>query len=159
MLRCIYKTGSQCFLPKSNDKDYLYYYDTNDERKEALRKNRNHTDDIHFRTIGNDPRVFLGCYIYHWVELVEGEEIEAFKTFSIFNEEVKSKYVPLLKSYAQFLKDTDKAWYHILTACYLYVRGKYQLTKTELNKIQSVHDSGITKELKEYCINILNEIK
>lgn len=159
MLKAIYKCGSQCILPDSNDKDYLKVYETKEERREELIKNTNHSVDYHFDNLDRIPRVFLGCYIYPLMELVEGEEIKELKEFSIFDEKVKEQYVPLLKKYMTFLPDNSKLWYHILIACYMYERNKMSLTKTQLKKVQAVHDNGITKELKEYCLNQLDLIQ
>ena len=156
MLRAIYKTGSQCILPNSNDKDYVKVYDLYSESREALKHNHDHSVDYHFDGIDKMPRVFLGCYIYPFMELVEGEEIETLKNFSIF--EHKDEYVALLKRELG-LREASKQWYHILIACYMFANKKMSLTKTQLKKVQEVHDNGITQELKEYCINTLNEIK
>ena len=157
MARAIYKTGSQCILPNSNDKDYCYYFDTNEERLQALERNHDHEKDIHFVLWSNRLRIFLGCYIYPFMEYVEGEEIQEFATFNIC--EHKKEYKELALKYIDVMKDDSKKWYHILIACYMFERNKNSIVKAQKQTAQQVHDNGITKELKEYCINILNEIE
>lgn len=143
MLRSVYRTGSSLILDKSNDKDYIYYYDTVAERKKALIKNRNHDNDLKFRVFGSEPKIFLGCYIYPYMELVQGEEIPEFKTFNLLDH--KREYVDLLKKYIPDMLDVDKRWYHILIAYYIFKKDNFQ---DHLDQIQSVHDNGITPELK-----------
>lgn len=157
MLKAVYKTGSSCLLSNSNDVDYLYYYETNEERLEAIKKSKHDDINKHYKLWDKKLDVFLGCYIYPFMEHIEGEEVEEFKTFNICDH--KKEYKEIALKYISFLKDDSKEWYHILTACYMFERNKNSLTKTQLKQIQSVHDNGITEELKEYCINILNEIK
>ena len=157
MLKAIYKTGSSCLLSGSNDVDYIYYYETQEERVNALKKKKHNDNDIHVRLWDKRLDVFLGCYIYPFMEHVEGEVIEEFKTFNICDHKVEYKEIAL--KYISFLKDDSKKWYHILVACRMFERNKNSLTKAQLKEIQKVHDEGITKELKEYCINILNEIE
>lgn len=146
MLRAIYKTGSSLILPKPKDIDTVYYYDNNLERLEALKRYKHKKEDIHFRIFNNEPYVFLGCYIYHFMELIEGEENLKFKDFSIFNND---EYLKCLKKYYDFLPDKNKKWYHIIIAMYLYKNNEYKLTKQQIEVAQFVHDNGITPELKQ----------
>ena len=46
MLKAIYTTGSSLFLPNSNDKDVVYYYETKEERREALIKYKHDSDKM-----------------------------------------------------------------------------------------------------------------
>lgn len=156
MLRAIYKSGSACILPNSNDIDYIHYYDTNDERREALIKNKIRDKDIHFRLFSQAKRVFLGCYIYPFGEHIEGEEID-YSDFSIFNEEIKSQYIPLLRNYANRLERTDKRWYHIFIAVKMYDKGNIKLTKAELKVAQKIHDDGIDDVNYQYIIDYLEK--
>ena len=157
MARAIYKTGSQCILPSSNDNDYCYYFDTNEERVQALERNHNHDIDIHFVLWSNRLRIFLGCYIYPFMEYVEGEEIQEFATFNIC--EHKQEYKEIALKHISYIKDEDKNWYHILIACYMFERNKNSITKAQKEKAQTVHDEGITKELKDYCLKQLDLIQ
>lgn len=158
MLRAVYKSGSACILPKSNDIDYLYYYDTNDERIEALIKNTIRDKDIHFKLLKNAKRVFLGCYIYPFMEHIEGEEID-FSDFSIFNEDIKAQYIPLLKHYTEILDRESKLWYHIFIAVKMYQKGGIKLTKTELKTAQKIHDEGVNCDVYNSIIDYLRELK
>ena len=157
-MRATYKTGSGVLLENSHDIDYVYYFDTIEEIREA-REKRNQKDGIckHYCLWEKKTRVNIGCYIYPFMEHIEGDESDDFKNFNICDH--KHEYKEVALPYINFLKDDCKEWYHILTACYMFERNKNSVTKTQLKKIQSVHDKGITKELKEYCINILNEIE
>ena len=148
MLRSIYKSGSSVILPKPKDIDLIYYYNTNKERLEALQNYKRGNEDVHFRVFGDEPKIFLGCYIYHYMEFVEGERIEEFTNFSIFNNDIKEKYLECLKKHYNSLPDKHKKWYHIVIAYFLYKNGKYELTQKELEIAQFIHDNGITKELK-----------
>ena len=49
MLRAIYKTGSQLVFEHSNDKDYVHFYETREERLNALKKHKHDKEaDVHF---------------------------------------------------------------------------------------------------------------
>lgn len=148
MFRAIYKTGSSLFLPNSNDLDFVCYYDSDRECKEALITNHDRNVNKHFCTVSNATRIILGCYIYHYMELVEGEEIPALQNFSIFDENTKERYLNILRRYSENLRTNDKRWYHIVTAMFLYQNNDYNLTNEQLEVIQSVHDNGITVELR-----------
>lgn len=147
-VKSIYITGSSLFLKKYRDVDYVYYYDSLKEAREAFKKNHNHKIDIHFCAIPNATRIFLGCYIYPLMRLCEGEEILSLKNFSIFNSSIKEKYISLLKKYYESIKLADKRWYHILTVKFMYENNSIELTSEQLDKIQNAHDNGITKQLK-----------
>ena len=155
MLRAIYKSGSACILPNNNDIDYIYYYDTNDERREALIKNKVRDKDIHFECLKNAKNVFLCCYLYPFMEHIEGEEID-FSDFSIFNEDIKAQYIPLLKRYAERLDRESKLWYHIFIAVKMYQKGGIKLSKNVLETAQKIHDNGIDNENYQHIIDFLN---
>lgn len=155
MLKAKYKTGSSCILSNSNDVDYIYYYDTKEERLEALKKNRDHSVNNHYRVWGSEPKVFLGCYIYPFMEHIEGEEID-FNGFSIFNEDVKTQYISLLKRYAERLNKADKNWYHIFIAVKMYEKGGIKLSKKVLETAQNIHDNGIDNDNYQHIIDFLS---
>ena len=158
MLRAIYSTGSSCILPESNDIDLVYYYDTKEERREALIKNKVRDNDIHFRLLSQAKRVFLGCYIYPFSKHIEGEEID-YSDFSIFDENIKAQYIPILKDYAERLDRADKRWYHIFIAVKMYQKGGIKLTKTELKTAQKIHDEGVNCDIYNSIIDYLRELK
>jgi len=155
MLRAKYKSGSSLILPKSNDIDYIYYYDTESERREAVLNNTEHDIDIHFTTLEKAKKVFLGCYIYPFMEHIEGDEID-FASFDMFDETIKTQYIALLKRYIN-LNHADKEWYHIYIAVKMYDKGKINLTKTELNTAQKIHDNGIDGTNYQYIIDYLEK--
>ena len=155
MIRAIYKCGSSLILPKPKDQDYVYYVDTAFERKMMLIKNHDHSVDNHYKLFENAKKVFLGCYIYPFMEKVEGEDID-FASFNMFEEETKAKYIALLKKYASWLPKENKWWYHIYIAVKMYDKGKINLTKTELNTAQKIHDNGIDDANYQYIIDYLN---
>ena len=157
MLKSIYKTGSSLILSNPNDEDLIYYYETNEERLEALVNNQNHFVNIHFRVFGSEPRIFLGCYIYPFMKHIEGDKIDDFITFNIC--EHKKEYKEIAMKFIEKAFDIDKRWYHILIACYMFENNENAITEEQREVAKLVHDEGITKELKEYCINILNEIE
>ena len=157
MIKAIYTTGSSLFLPKPNDKDVVRFYETKEEKREALIKYRHDDErDVHFDYV-RPLTVFLGCYIYHFMELVEGEDLHL-ADFDIFDAQIKKDYVALLNKYASWLKHDSKLWYHILTACYMYKNNSYDLTATQLKTIQSVHDKGVTDSKYKFCIETLKEL-
>ena len=148
MLRSIYKTGSSVILPNPKDTDLIYYYDTSSERLEALQNYKHDNGDIHFRVVSGATSIFLGCYVYHYMQLIEGESIPNLESFSIFDEKIKPKYVECLKKHYNLLPNKHKKWYHIVIAYFLYKHGEYELSEKELKIAQSVHDKGITEQLK-----------
>ena len=157
MLRAVYKGGSSILLNQHNDEDYFYYYETKEERRKALIYNKDHSKDNHYRLWGSEPKVFLGCWAYPFMELVEGEEIEGIKDFSIFDHRLEIK--TLLLRHISYFQDSWKQWYHILILCYMFKNGKMELTQAQLTKVQQVHDNGITEYLKTFCLNQLDLIQ
>lgn len=158
MYRATYKTGSSLILKGSNDIDVVRFYDTEEERKEALiHYKHDRQNDVHFDSLEKSPRVFLGCFIYHFMELIEGEDLHL-NEFSIFDH--KKEYADLLKKqYVYWIPHKSKWWYHILTACYMFKNNSYDLTEAQLKAIQSTHDKGITNAKYNLCIEVLNEIE
>ena len=153
MYRATYTTGSSCFLPNAQDHDIIHIYDTKEECRNALiHLKQEEGVCVHFETY--PPRVFLGCYIYHFMEHLEGEELPL-KDFSIF--EHKEEYIALLKHHTTYLRKTSKLWYHILTACYMFKNGSYELTDSQLQAIQRTHDKGITDAKYKFCLDTLEE--
>ena len=153
MLKAKYTTGSSCFLENSNDKDEVWFYETKEEANEARRKRKGGVKgiDVHYDYI-RPLKVFLGCYIYHYSKLVEGEDLHL-DEFSIFDH--KEEYIELLKKYVSWLPKTEKKWYHILTACYMFDNNSYDLTDAQLTAIQRTHDKGITDAKYNYCLKQL----
>lgn len=158
MLRAVYKTGSTLVLEHGNDVDYIYYCETNEEIEEELKLYRR-TDECckHFRLLSKATAVFLGCYIYPYMELVEGEEIPELKSFNVCDH--KKEWKELCLKHLKYMRDNDKRWYHIYATCMMFERNKPTLTKEQWKKVQKVHDEGITKELKEYCLKQLDLIQ
>ena len=157
MIRAIYKTGSSLILNNSNDNDLVYFFDTKEESKTAVdffKKENNNGADIHFDYV-REPSVFLGCYIYHFMELVKGKDLHL-ADFSVFDH--KEEYMALLKRYAEWLPQDNKKWYHILTAYYMYKNESYELTETQLKAIQKAHDEGITNAKYNLCIEWLGVV-
>ena len=160
MLKAIYKCGSSLLLPKPKDIDYLLIYDTKEEASaEAMKKNRVR-DGInrHYNYVENVLKVRLYCYTNPILELIEGEEIEGLKTFSIFDKQVKEQYIALLKNYVSWLPHESKLWYHIYIAVKMYDKGKMSLTKTEKNTAQKIHDEGIDEDNYQYIIDYFEKI-
>lgn len=153
MYRATYKTGASLILKVSNDVDVVRFYDTEEERREALiHYKHDDPNNVHFDSLEKSPRVFLGCYIYHFMELIEGEDLHL-DEFNIFDH--KEEYVALLKKYTEWLPLENKWWYHILTAVYMYANGSYELTDKQLADIQRTHDKGISNAKHKYCIEQL----
>ena len=157
MLKAIYTTGSSLILKSPSDKDVVRFYETKEECIEAVKKHKRDKNlDEHFSYVGREPMVFLGCYIYPFMELVEGEDLHL-NDFSIFDH--KKEYADVLKRFASWLPHDHKWWYHILTACYMFKNNSYDLTEAQLKAIQSTHDNGITNAKYNLCIDVLNEIE
>lgn len=154
MLRAIYKVGSAVILPKHNDEDYCYYYDTNKERLEAVISNREHDKDIHFTLVNNATKVCLYSYAYPFCKLIEGEDL-GLKDFSIFD--VKDKYIKLLKKCVKIFPRESKLWYHIYIAVKMFKKGKMSLTKKEIETAQKIHDRGVNCEEYNYIIDYLSK--
>lgn len=157
MLKSVYRGGSSVILDRPNDIDYFYYFDDVEEKRQAFAINHDKKHDNHFRVWKDECLIFLGCYAYPFMELVEGEEIKSFKKFNIC--EHKSEYKKLALNMINIIKDTNKKWYHILTACYMFTNENNTLTDEQREIIQKVHDEGITEELKQYCVDTLNTIE
>lgn len=157
MLKAIYTTGSSLILNESNDKDTVRYYETKEECIEAVETYKHdHETDVHFDYV-RPLKTFLGCYIYHFMELVEGEDLHL-NDFDIFEENNKKDYVACLNRFAKWLPQDHKWWYHILTACYMYKNGSYDLTEAQLKAVQRTHDKGITESKYNFCIETLKEL-
>lgn len=152
MLRAIYKCGSACILPTPKDEDYIYYYDTNEERLEALKKNHNHSVDNHYRIWGSEPKVFLGCYIYPFMEKIDGEDID-FQSFDIFDEKIKEQYFEVINRNIEHFKKEDKRWYHIVIAYYMYKNEQMKLTSQQKEVAQNTHDRGISDTMYNKVID------
>lgn len=155
MIKAKYTTGSQCFLDNPNDRDEVWFYETKEEANEARRtRGLDRTINVHYDYV-RPLKVFLGCYVYHFMELVEGEDLHL-DQFSIFDH--KEEYIALLKRYAGWLPKKDKHWYHILTACYMFENESYDLTAKQLEAIQRTHDKGITDAKYDYCLKQLGVV-
>lgn len=157
MIKAKYKGGSSVILSNPHDIDYFIYVETKEERREMLIHNHDHSVDNHYRVVGHDPHIFLGCYALPLMELVEGEEIEAIKNFSIFNEAVKTEYIKLLKEKSKQFDKSDKRWYHILVAYYMYKNGEMKLTSQQKEVVQKTHDNGITDTMFNKIIDYFNQ--
>ena len=153
MLRAVYKCGSQLFLSKPHDIDVLMVYDTRKECREAIKMNADRSVDKHYMCMENLDVVFLGCYARPFLELIEGQEIEKLKNFSIFDHE--EEYKSLLRGFAHSLSKEHKYWYHIYIAVRMFDKGKMSLTKKEKETAQKIHDKGINEELYAYIIDFL----
>lgn len=152
-----YKTGSTLFF-EGNDIDYVIFCDTEEERKELISHYRRTKEAcLHFRLADKPTPIILGCYSNPYLELIEGEEIPALKEFNIL--EHKEEYKRTAMSYINYLKDTDKQWYHIYIACKMFERNKITLTKEMKTVAKKIHDNGISEDLKSYCIDVLTSIQ
>jgi len=157
MLKARYLTGSSLLLTNTRDIDEVWFYESKEECDEARRTRQlNEEINVHYDYVGH-ARVFLGCYSYHYMKLIEGDNLHL-DEFDIFEEETKKQYIELLKKYTTWLPRDNKKWYHILTAVYIYKYGKYDLTDAQLTAIQRTHDKGITDSKYNFCIETLNEL-
>jgi len=155
MRKAIYKTGSSLLLENYHDIDEVWFFETREEKLEAVKTLPHEKDrDVHCDYI-RPLKVFLACYLYHYMQLIEGEDLHL-DEFSIFDH--KDEYIALLKRYVSWLPRDRKKWYHILTAVYLLKKGEYKLTKTQLNNIQNTHDNGISDKLYNYIIDYLKDL-
>lgn len=105
MIRSIYKTGSQCILFHPHDKDFIIYCDTNEEINQLKNQNKDIERDNHYTTLekGKQCDIYIGCYIYPFMELIYGEEIKELKNFSIFDH--KSEIKAMLLSHLEYIRD------------------------------------------------------
>ena len=147
MLRAIYKTGSSIFLKNNRDVDYLYIYDTVQEKRKASKCKPSEDIDKHFIAMPDILRIRLGCYIYPTMELVEGEEIKELKEFNIL--EHFEEYKELVNYYIDSLINKDKRWYHIAVAYYMFNNNSLSLNEEQIKIIQYIHDNDISEEQKE----------
>lgn len=151
MLKAIYKTGSSLLLKNNRDVDYVHFYETKKECiEQALHRKCNKEHDIHYDIV-RPLEPFFYCYLWHFMELVEGEDLHL-KDFNMFKKDNKAKYLETLRHYAKGFKPTDKKWYHILIVCFMYQNGKYELTEEQLTKVQNAHDNGISDSDREWCL-------
>lgn len=155
MLKAIYKTGSSIFLEAPKDKDFVLYFETEEERREALIHDQNHEVDNHYCLIEKATKTRLGCYIYPMMELVEGEEIEALKNYNFL--EHKEEYMALVKPYVAKMSKTDKRWYHLVVAYYMFSGEKTKLTKAQLEVVQNTHDKGISDNMYNKVVDYFNQ--
>lgn len=157
MLKAIYKTGSSLLLKNNRDVDFVHFYETKKECiKEAMHTRFSKEHNIHYDVV-RPLEPFLYCYLWHFMEHVEGEDLHLEK-FNMFEQNNKVKYIELLKNYAKGFKPSDKKWYHVLAVCYMYTNGKYELTKEQLAKVQEIHDNGSNEEMCESILKMLEEL-
>lgn len=156
MLKAVYKVGSALFFDTNKDVDYAYFYDTREEKLEALKKHRRKEGiDVHFH-YKQEPVIFLGCYSNPYMELIEGEEIEALKNFNLLD--YKDEYIALVKTYVDRLPRESKQWYHIYFGISILDRGKTKITKEQIKIAKKIHDNGIDDDLYNYIIDYLNKM-
>lgn len=156
-----YKGGSSVVLPNPRDEDIFCYFNTNDERKSALIYNHDHSKDFHFRLKSTAKGIFVGCYVYPYMELLEGEDLK-FDEFDVCD--FKKEYARCLYNYIVAWQEKDlknKYWYHIYLGYCALKNGKgKRFTDAQKEKAQSIHDKGITKtQLKnifDYLTKIVN---
>ena len=155
MLKAKYKTGSTLLLKNERDVDYVYFYETEEERNEEYKKYE-HTKgtDIHYDFVGN-RQMKMWFYLYGFMKLEEGEDLHL-EQYNMFDETTKVEYVGVLKELANRINPKHKWWYHILTAYYLYQNGKYELTKEQIKHIQQAHDKPIEDTERQKCLDWLN---
>lgn len=156
MLRSVYICGSSVILSHYNDVDMIYYYDTKEEVMDALIHNHDHSVNKHFALFDDRFKVFLGCYAYPFMKKVDGEDID-FASFSIFEHKAELKAICELTM--EFLRLKDKSWYHILALSYMFENGEMVLNEEQLAKVQEVHDNGIDKNTKKYCVDIISNLQ
>ena len=157
MLVAKYKSGSQLFISNGNDEDYVYYYQTEQDKIWAMTHNKDHSVDKHYMSLENATKVRLYCYNYPFMKLVEGKEIKELKEFSIFDH--KEEYMKVLKYYAQSLPRENKKWYHIYIAITMFEKGKMSLTKKEKGIAQEIHDKGVNCDQYNHIIDYLDQIE
>ena len=157
MLKAKYTTGSSLLLNNPRDIDEVWFYETKEECDKArVTRGLGEKDiNVHYSYVGREPMVFLGCYSYHYMKLIEGEDLHL-DEFNIFDHE--EEYKELLKRYASWLPQESKRWYHIITAYYLFKNKSYDLTEAQLKVIQSTHDKGITNAKYNLCIEWLDMV-
>ena len=124
MLKAKYTTGSSILLENYNDIDEVWFYNTKKEcdKARATRGLGKKDINVHFDYV-RPLKVFLGCYIYHYMKLIEGEDLRL-DEFSIFDHE--EEYKELLRRYASWLPQESKRWYHF--ANNLYKECSYEPT-------------------------------
>lgn len=157
MLRAIYKGGSSVILPNPNDIDYFYYYDSEEERKEALIKNHDHSVDNHYKLYDKRAKVFLGCYNYPNMEYISGEHINEFETFDIFEESIKTQYLEVIKRKIAYMSKNNKQWYHLVILYYMYSENRKKLTKAQLKIAQKTHDEGVSDEMYNKIVDYFSK--
>ena len=151
MLKAIYKTGSSLLLKNNRDVDYVHFYETKKEQNANIPKTpRDKEHNTHCDYV-RPLKPFIYCYLWHFMELIEGEDLHL-KDFNMFEEQNKKEYYQLLKVYVRGLKPNSKKWYHVLIICFLYQNGKYELTEEQLTKVQNAHDNGISEDDREWCL-------
>ena len=157
MLRAKYKCGSSVILPTPRDIDVVYYYDNEEERRDALLHNHSHDIDNHYCLVEKATLIRMGCYAYPFMELIDGEEIEALKNFNFL--EHKAEYAEKMKPYLSGMSKVDKRWYHLVIAYYMFKEEKTTLTKAQLKVAQNAHDKGISDDMYNKVVDYFNQIQ
>ena len=142
-------------LPNARDEDIFYYYSTNEERRQALIENKDHSVDKHYKVWDKRLHIFYGCYIYPYMQHLRGEAINEFKTFNIC--EHKEEYKECVKNFMEITDKKRKGWYHIYIACMMFENGKNEISDEQKAKAQKVHDNGITEAQYKFIMRVLNE--
>ena len=158
MLKAVYKCGSSTILENAHDVDYVYIYETREERMEAFKKYRRKEGiDPHWDSLDVLPRIFAGCPLYPYLKLVEGEEVEAIKNFNLLDH--KEEYISLVRKHLEFLPREHKGWYKLYIGISMLDRGTMELSKEQIENAQKIHDDGLNCELYNYIIDYLEKVK
>lgn len=107
----------------------------------------------------------INLLMFHWCELVEGENLNLSQYFNIEKdfEAYKSLYFSLNKAknkiYNKLLEDGEitKHWYYICLGYYIFLNKNYTLQDYQIEKINNFHDLTCSKEdCFTLCKNINN---
>ena len=151
MLRAIYKCGSQVILPNHKDEDFVKIFDNVEEMRADMEKRDDWEKDWHYSTIEREEKMWIHSYTKHFMELVEGEELDCIKKYKFLDH--KDEYKKKIQIFLATFPHTQKQWYHIYIATKFFEKGKMSLTKAEKETAQKIHDEGISEELYQYIID------
>lgn len=164
----LYRTGSRVipFITNVRDEDYFIYCENEDDIEYCKKIKMEHREELQhkciFFSIRNEMIMARWSYLYHYLQLLEGEDLHINEQFDILK--YKEEYIECLKSDKFLLnkfvryEENDlsfKLYYYVLMGLYIIENDSYDLSREQKENICVAHARKLPIELYEYIKNKL----